>query len=145
MSLTLVVSDPAAGSSEPEPAPAPFICSWTDGGPEACWVHVAGRLDAAAVWQLGRALDDSRLRARLVVLDLRQISFIDRLGVHAVVSASMHARRAGRRLVVLRGPPLVDHMFTLTGNSDQLEMGDLDRDVLPIQALLHLDDGDLAS
>ena len=136
MSLTLVVSDPVA---------EPFVCSWTDGGPEACWVHVSGRLDAAAVWQLVRVLDDPPLQAQMVVLDLRELSFVDRSGVHAVVSAGMRARRAGRRLVLLRGRPLVDRMFTLTGNADQLEIVDLDRGVPPVQVLLGLDDGDLAS
>jgi anti-anti-sigma factor len=79
------------------------------------------------------------------VLDLRELSFVDRSGVHAVVSAGMRARRAGRRLVLLRGRPLVDRMFTLTGNADQLEIVDLDRGVPPVQVLLGLDDGDLAS
>jgi anti-anti-sigma factor len=143
MSLTLVVSDPAASPAE-SPPPS-FACSWTDGGPEACWVHVAGRMDAAAVWQLVRVLEDPRLRAQMVVLDLRQLSFVDRSGVHAVVSAGMRARRDGRRLILLRGPPLVDRMFTLTGNSDQLEIVDLDPGVPPVQVLLALDDGDLAS
>jgi len=143
MSLTLVVSDPAPGPAE-SPLPS-FVCSWTDGGPEACWVHVAGRLDAAAVWQLVRVLDDPPLQAQMVVLDLRELSFVDRSGVHAVVSAGMRARRAGRRLVLLRGRPLVDRMFTLTGNADQLEIVDLDRGVPPVQVLLGLDDGDLAS
>jgi anti-anti-sigma factor len=126
-------------------SPAPFVCSWTDGGPEACRVHVAGRLDGAAVWQLGRALGYPELRARLVVLDLRELSFIDRSGVHAVVSASKRGRRGGHRLVLLRGSPLVDRMFTLTGNSDQLEIGDLDPGVPSVQVLPQLDDGDLAS
>jgi anti-anti-sigma factor len=143
MSLTLVVSGPAVGPAE-SPPPS-FVCSWTDGGPEACWVHVAGRLDAAAVWQLVRVLDDPPLQAQMVVLDLRELSFVDRSGVHAVVSAGMRARRAGRRLVLLRGQPLVDRMFTLTGNADQLEIADLDLGVPPVQVLLALDDADLAS
>jgi anti-anti-sigma factor len=132
MSLTLVVPDPDE----------PFVCSWTDGGPEASWVHLAGRLDAAAVWQLARALGDRQLQARLIVLDLRQLSFISRSGVHAVIRTSIRMRRAGRRLVLLRGPPRVDRMLTSAANSDRLEIGDLDPAVPPVQVLLQLDDGD---
>jgi anti-anti-sigma factor len=86
-------------------------------------------------------LGDPRLQARLVVLDLRQLSFISRAGVRAVVSASIRMRRAGRRLVLLRGPPLVDRMLAFAANADQLEIGDLDRGVPPVQVLLQLDDG----
>jgi anti-sigma B factor antagonist len=110
----------------PADAPPPgFVCSWTDGAPEACWVHVAGGLDAAVASKLERTLSEFWQRARLVVLDLRELSFIDGAGVRAVVNASARARRAGRRLVLLRGPPDVDRMFAVAGNSDQLEIGDL--------------------
>ena len=60
------------------------------------------------------------------MLDLRELEFVDSSGVHAIVNASSRARQAGRRLVLLRGPSNVDRMFTLTGSSDQLEIGDLD-------------------
>ena len=61
------------------------------------------------------------------------------------VKASVRARRAGRRLVLLRGPTDVDRMFALAGSPDRVERGDLDRGVPSIGLLLELDDGDLAS
>jgi anti-anti-sigma factor len=101
-------------------------------------VHVAGELDLATAPQLERTLRSTELQARLVVLDLRDLRFIDCCGVRTVVDASDRARRAGRRLVLLRGPPSIDRVLTLTGCSDQLQIGDLDPGEPPIQVLLQL-------
>jgi anti-anti-sigma factor len=143
MSLRLVTSDVPVRLSEAPPLD--FECSWTDRRPDASWVHLAGRLNVASVPELERTLERSRLGARLVVLDLRDITFIDRAGVHAIVNASIRARRAGRRLVLVRGRPHVDSMFRLVGGWHLLEIADLDRGVPPVQVLLAIDDGDLAS
>ena len=52
-----------------------------------------------ATTRLERTL--SRSQARLVVLDLRELTFIDSSGVHAIVSAGIRARKGGRRLVLV--------------------------------------------
>jgi anti-sigma B factor antagonist len=141
MPQTLVRPDfvPVRGD---ELAPA-FVCSWSDGGPDAAWVHLTGELDIATAPQLERTLALPQLLSRVVVLDLRELAFLDSCGVHAIVDASNRARRADRRLVLLRGPPAVDRMFTLTGYSDQLEIGDLDPGEPPVQLLEQLADSDL--
>ena len=94
--------------------------------PGRCLGPRSGELDVAAVPQLERTLGTDGLQARLVVLDLRELALVDGSGVHAIVSASRGARQARRRLVLLRGPPNVDRLFTLTGSSGDLEIGDLD-------------------
>jgi anti-sigma B factor antagonist len=103
-----------------------FVCSWSDGGLDAAWVHLGGELDVATVPQLEYTLGDAQLQARLLVLDLRELAFIDGAGVRAIVNASIRARQLGRRLVLLRGNPNVNRMFALTGSSDDLEVGDVD-------------------
>jgi anti-sigma B factor antagonist len=112
--------DPATGRKE---STRPFECSCTDGALDAAWVHVAGALDIATTPQLARTLRESH--ARLVVLDLRELEFMDCSGVHAIVDASRRARQLGRRLLLLRGPPHVDRVFSLTGHSQEVETGDL--------------------
>jgi anti-sigma B factor antagonist len=102
-----------------------WVCSWLDGGLDAAWVHVEGALDLATAPQLGRTLLERQLQSRLVVLDLRELAFMDCSGAHAIVDASVRAREAGCRLVVLRGRPNVDRVCTLTGSCDLLEIGDL--------------------
>ena len=102
----------------------PFVCSSTGGGLDAAWVHVAGALDLATSPQLERTLEASA--ARLVVLDMRDLGFMDCSGAHAIIDASHRAREEGRRLILLRGTPNVDRVFALTGSADELEIGDIE-------------------
>jgi len=41
---------------------------------------------------------------------------MDSAGMHLIVAASIRAREHGGRLVIVRGCPAVDRVFTLTGN-----------------------------
>jgi anti-anti-sigma factor len=102
----------------------PFACSSSGGGLDAAWVHVAGALDIATSPQLERTLREAR--ARVVVLDLREVAFMDSAGAHTILAASLDARDAGRRLIVLRGAPAVDRVFSLTGSSEVLDIGDVE-------------------
>jgi anti-anti-sigma factor len=129
----LVLFDSIAGRAH---AVAPtFACSTSDGGLHAAWVHVAGELDVATTPQLERALREVRSQAPLVVLDLRDLAFMDSSGVRAIVDASIRAREVGRRLVLLRGPRHVDRLFALTGSSGDVERGYVDRVEPPVEAL----------
>ena len=112
-----------------------FACSCTDPGVDAAWVHVAGELDFATAPQLERTLRETQQRGRLVLLDLRELTFMDSAGVHTIVNASINARQRGRRLVVLRGSPNVDRLFTLTGSSDAVEISDLEPS--PVEPPVH--------
>jgi len=125
----------AAGADVPAPT---FVCSHANVGFGAAWVHVAGELDCATAPQLDRSLREAELQTRLVVLDLREVPFMDSSGVHAIVDASVRAREVGCRLVLLRGPPDVDRMFALTGSSDEVEICDVGRGEPVGQALRQL-------
>jgi hypothetical protein len=64
--------------------------------------------------------------------------------VHTIVDASIRARQVGHRVLLLRGPPGVDRVFTLTGTSEHVVDGDI-RSVEPsVQALKRLVDEALA-
>ena len=139
---TLVLTKSIGGRADV--LPGAFVCSWTDGGRDAAWVHVGGELDLATAPQLTQPLRLPELQARLVVLDLRELTFIDSSGLHAIIDADRRIRRAGRRLVVLRGPANVDRLFTLTGSSDRLEIGDLDPGEPAVQVLMQLAAKELA-
>ena|SRR5450759_3575784 len=89
MPQTFDVSSPtAAGSYAPA---APFLCTLTTGGTRAAWIHVAGELDLVTSPQLKRTLRTADLHARLVVLDAREVTFIDSAGVHVILDASKNA------------------------------------------------------
>jgi anti-anti-sigma factor len=96
-------------------------------------VHVGGELDIATTPRLERTLNESQ--ARLVVLDLRELAFIDCCGMHAIINAGIRARQAGRRLVLVRVPANVDRLLALTGSSEQVEIGDVDPVAPPVHAV----------
>jgi anti-sigma B factor antagonist len=114
-----------------------FSCTWEDGGSGA-WVHVAGEVDLATSPQLEQTLREAQRYARLVVLDLRELTFIDCRGVHVIVDAARDARQTGRRLVLVRGQANVDRVLTLTGACAHVDIVNLDPGEAPAQALLQL-------
>lgn len=141
MSEMLVLPDSIAGQAIDSSA---VTCSWTSDGRDAACVHVGGELDLATAPRLEQALRQPQLDVGLVVLDLRGLEFIDSCGVHAIVNASLRARRVGRRLVVLPGPPNVNRMFAFAGCADGVEIADVDSLDPPVRAALGLAGEDLA-
>jgi anti-sigma B factor antagonist len=115
--------------------PPTFVCSHTNPGRDAAWVHVAGELDIATTPHLEQTLRNAETQARLIALDLRDVTFMDCSGVHVIVDASRRARDVDRRLILLRGPPNVDRMFALTGHTREVEIADVAPGAPPIQAL----------
>ena len=113
--------------------PIAFACTATHGGLDAAWVYVAGELDIVTAPQLERTLRESQQRAHLTVLDLRELTFMDSASVHTIVAASLSARDAGRRLVLVRGRPDIYRIFMLTGNLAHVDIGDLE----PVQPPAH--------
>ena len=84
-------------------------------------------------------------QAQLIVVDMRDLAFMDSSGVHAIVNEGARVRALGRRLVILRGPPDVDRVFALTGTTRNVEDGDLAPVDPSVQALLRRHDTDGAS
>jgi anti-sigma B factor antagonist len=119
----------------------PFVCTWKTGGSGAAWVHVAGELDLATTPRLRHTLGEAQLNARVVVLDLRELTFMDSAGIHAILDAATDARQAAGRLILVRGPAPVDRVFTLTGACEEVEIFDLDPAEPPARALPGLAQG----
>jgi anti-anti-sigma factor len=118
--------------------PSPFLCTWKHGGSGAAWVHAAGELDLVSAPQLGQTLREAHLSARLVVLDLRELTFMDSSGVHVILDAARRARQAGGRLILVRGTAHIDRLLALTGVCNEVETFELDPAEAPATAMLHL-------
>jgi anti-anti-sigma factor len=116
-------------------SPPVFRYSWSDEAPDAAWVRLAGELDIATAPRLERMLREPPLQARVIVLDLRDLAFMDGSGVDAIVDASVRFRRAGRRMLLLRGRPGADRVFTLTAGPEDVRSGDIHAVEPPVQAL----------
>jgi anti-sigma B factor antagonist len=82
-------------------------------------IVLEGELDMATVPELVSAIEVAEATdARIVVLDLRRLEFIDSSGIHVIVDAR---RRMPERLIIVRGPPGVHRVFELCGLVEQIE------------------------
>jgi anti-sigma B factor antagonist len=122
-----------------------FGCTLRDGGVDAAWLRVTGELDIATAPQLAEMLRQAEECYRRVVLDLRELTFMDSAGVHVIFDATLRATAAGRRLVLVRGPSQVDRVCELTRVSASVEVVELDPVEPAFLALLKLAGGGRAA
>ncbi len=97
----------------------------------AAVVAVSGELDLRTSPQLEerltRAFDDG---AELVILDLRQIEFMDSTGLRVLLIAHQRAHETGRQFALVRGVDQVERVLTLTGVRDLLTVVDAPEELL---------------
>jgi anti-anti-sigma factor len=82
-----------------------------------------GELDLAHAY----AFDDQLRRVergapRCVVIDLRKLNFVDSCGLSRLLAARRRARRAGHRLVLVRGPAAVQRLLAAAALDDVFEL-----------------------
>jgi anti-anti-sigma factor len=86
---------------------------------------LAGELDIATAPQLERKMSEvDREGVSVLVLDLRNLSFIDSTGLRVVLGIADAANEKGIRPVIVRGPAAVQRVFVLTGAERELTMVD---------------------
>ena len=61
-------------------------------------------------------------RPPCLVLDLRELTFLDSCGLARLLAARRRARRAGHRLLLVRGPATVQRLFALSAVDEAFEM-----------------------
>jgi anti-anti-sigma factor len=87
---------------------------------DAIVVAPAGEIDLATIDDLQAAVDAAAGESEQVVLDLRDVTFIDSAGLRLVLQSS----RAIAGFGVVRGPLEVQRVFDLVGLDDRLTMLD---------------------
>lgn len=108
------------------PREAPFSCATVVLASGETWIRVGGELDLATAPALAAACAEACRRATGVVLDLRDLTFLDVAGLGAVLRAASAARSRSVRFAVLRGVPAVDAVFLHTNTGAQVEIVDAD-------------------
>jgi anti-sigma B factor antagonist len=106
-------------------ATPPFACSWEMDSGGAVWVQVTGEVDLATAPQFRQTVEEAQRAAHVVVLDLRELCFIDSSGVHVILDAARDSRPYGGRLLIVRGPAQVDLVLALTEVGKQVVIFDL--------------------
>jgi anti-anti-sigma factor len=95
-------------------------------------VALKGELDLSTVNKVEEELESLEAGgAKLIVLDMKSLTFLDSTGLRCLVTADQRARDAGRRLVLVRGPDAVQRVFTITRLEERLEMVDDPASVTP--------------
>jgi anti-anti-sigma factor len=87
---------------------------------DAIVVAPAGEIDLATIDELQAAVDAAAEEAGGVVLDLREVTFIDSAGLRLVLQSA----RAIEVFSVVRGPQEVQRLFDLVGLDARLTMLD---------------------
>lgn len=94
-------------------------------------IEVTGELDLASSPGLQHELEEGAAsRARLVIVDLRSLEFMDSTGLSVLVRAHQRATQSGQRFGVVRGPQQVQRLLSLTGVADRLTIVEAPEDLL---------------
>ena len=94
-------------------------------GDRAVVIGVSGELDLASSPALEQELDNpATSAAEVVIIDLRQVEFMDSTGLSVLVRGHTRAAEKGQRFVVVRGPQQVQRLLSLTGVADRLTLVD---------------------
>lgn len=88
-------------------------------------VALSGELDISSAGQVEDRLAPIQQKApHTLVLDLRELEFMDSTGLRLIVRADEAARAKGTRFVVVRGPEPVHRVFEIVGLDTRLDMLD---------------------
>jgi anti-sigma B factor antagonist len=86
-------------------------------------IALRGELDLEHAYTFDEELKRiEALEVRTICLDLRELTFLDSCGLARLVAARRRARKAGRRLVLVRGPAAVQRVFQLTAVNEAFEI-----------------------
>jgi anti-anti-sigma factor len=84
---------------------------------EGVRVRLFGTLDLATAPSLRARLDEARAHSQHVILDLRQLDFMDSSGLRLFLDLAADARRDGFSMSLIEGPAAVQRVFVITGTT----------------------------
>jgi anti-sigma B factor antagonist len=94
-------------------------------------IAVSGELDLASSPALQEEIDRvASSEAKLLIIDLRELDFMDSTGLSVLVRAHQRAEEQGRQLAMVKGPQQVQRLLSLTGVADRLSLVDSPEDLL---------------
>lgn len=107
-----------------QPSAFDVAIEWT---PSGATIRVRGDIDIATVAQLQEAREQVVAEnPQAIVIDLREVQFVDSSGLKFLLQSYALSLRAGWRLTLLRPPKNVMQTFVLTGAHEQLPFADPD-------------------
>ncbi|MHB8730993.1 MAG: STAS domain-containing protein [bacterium] len=87
--------------------------SWVDSGAGADLLRVRGEIDLETGEQFAVHLREALRPDRALIIDLRDVSYIDVRGVMALEEAGVRAAAAGQRFIVVSSNALLHKLFSI--------------------------------
>ena len=111
-----------------------FECSWSAASGFSS-VRMRGELDRSTSPTLEFELRRAHHDRSLIIVDLRELEFMDSSGARVLLGAHMRAEREDGRVLVIRGGRQIDVVLAATGADETLELVNLRPGDPPEQAL----------
>lgn len=94
-------------------------------------ISVSGELDLASGGELEEALARAaHSDVEQVIIDLRQLEFMDSSGLNILIKAHQRAEAAGQRFGLVKGAEQVQRLLSLTGVADRMTLVDAPEELL---------------
>ena len=94
-------------------------------------IGVSGELDLASSPALEEELDRvAASDSEMLIIDLRELDFMDSTGLSVLVRAHQRAEEQGRQLAMVKGPQQVQRLLSLTGVADRMTLVDRPEELL---------------
>lgn len=84
--------------------------------------RITGEIDLSTVTELESRLEEALAEPALLVIDLREVTFMDSSGLRLMLRLDERQRSSGNRLTVIRGGRRVARVLELTGADEQLDL-----------------------
>jgi anti-sigma B factor antagonist len=99
---------------------------------QATVIAVSGELDLASSPALQEELDRAAASdSELLIIDLRELDFMDSTGLSVLVRAHQRIEEQGRQLAMVKGPQQVQRLLSLTGVAERMTLVDRPEELLP--------------
>src|SRR4051794_2045591 len=93
-------------------------------------LRLTGDLDLATAEDAERAIIEAEeARPPVLILDLSELAFMDSTGLRVILSANTRAQDQERRMVLVKGPSVVQRVFEITRLAERLDIVDTVDDV----------------
>jgi anti-anti-sigma factor len=108
----------------------PFGIQSEDRG-AAVRLALTGDLDLATSREAEETIKEAEAgRPPLLVVDLSELEFMDSTGLRVILSAASRGEEEDRRVVIVKGPDVVQRVFEITRVAERLDMVDDASEVL---------------
>ena len=88
-------------------------------------VRLTGELDISGAEEIERTIEEvERSATGNLVIDLRELEFMDSTGLRMILSADARARDRGSELILVRGPETVHRVFRMAALDRRLRFVD---------------------